>query len=92
MDQLSPLHGKTHTLILALAESKVFFRHRLTSIAVNIRTKIFIATLVPAFKIEPAEGIDLDFYHLGGNTVKPKVRHQEGKGVQLPLKISILRP
>jgi hypothetical protein len=52
--------------------------------------QILIATLVPIFKFEPADGVEFDFYHLGGNTVKPKIRGREDEGVQLPLKVSII--
>jgi hypothetical protein len=56
----------------------------------EIHIQILIATLLSAFTFELAEGVDLDFYHLGGNTVKPKARHHENEGVQLPLKVSSL--
>jgi hypothetical protein len=51
------------------------------------RVQILIAALVSAFIFEPADGVELDFYHLGGNTVRPKVRGREHEGVRLPLKI-----
>lgn len=48
--------------------------------------KIVISVLLRSFSFAPAPGLeDIDFYHLGGNTVKPKVRGKEKEGVQLPL-------
>ncbi|TFY80391.1 hypothetical protein EWM64_g3618 [Hericium alpestre] len=46
--------------------------------------KIVAATLIPKFVLA-TEGSKIDFYHLGGNTVKPKVRGREAEGIQLPL-------
>jgi hypothetical protein len=40
--------------------------------------------------LEPADGTLVNFYHLGGNTIKPKVHGREDQGVQLPLKVSVL--
>jgi hypothetical protein len=53
-------------------------------------SKILTATVVRAYKFELAEGVEHDFYHLGGNTVKPKVRGRESEGVQLLLKVTHL--
>lgn len=48
--------------------------------------QIVISVLLRSFSFAPAPGLeDIDFYHLGGNTVKPKVRGKEKEGVQLPL-------
>ncbi|GJJ08426.1 hypothetical protein Clacol_002642 [Clathrus columnatus] len=35
-------------------------------------------------------GYQFDFYHLGGNTIKPKIRGRESEGVQLLLKVAPL--
>ncbi|KAH8110285.1 cytochrome P450 [Phellopilus nigrolimitatus] len=51
--------------------------------------KIVISVLIRHFIFED-EGRTLDFYHLGGNTVKPKIRGSEEEGVQLPLRVSIV--
>lgn len=71
---------------LALAEVKVcqdLFR----SVVKLIETsQIMIATLSRNFVFEKVDAID--FYHIGGNTVKPTVRGKEAEGVQLPLRIS----
>ena len=77
----------------ALAELKVrpFLRPSYTK---NSHTPVFalqivISTLLRRFRFEPAKGQEsIDFYHLGGNTVKPKVRGKEGDGVKLPLRVS----
>ncbi|KAH8822864.1 cytochrome P450 [Flagelloscypha sp. PMI_526] len=50
--------------------------------------KIVIATIVRAFYFAEVEDVVLDFYHLGGNTIKPNVRGRESEGVQLPLKLT----
>ncbi|KAI0310795.1 cytochrome P450 [Amylostereum chailletii] len=48
--------------------------------------KIVASVLVRRFSFHPAEDqFHVDFYHLGGNTVKPKVRGREQEGVRLPL-------
>ena len=45
-----------------------------------------MSVLIRHFSFHPAAGFEqIDFYHLGGNTVKPKVRGKEKEGVQLPL-------
>ncbi|KAI0088306.1 cytochrome P450 [Irpex rosettiformis] len=50
--------------------------------------KIVVSTLVRNFYIYPSEDEpDIDFYHLGSNAVKPKVRGKEKEGVKLPLRI-----
>ncbi|KZV72230.1 cytochrome P450 [Peniophora sp. CONT] len=50
--------------------------------------KIVASTLLRSFSFHPSETEpDIDFYHLGGNTVKPKIRGSEGEGVQLPLRV-----
>ncbi|VDC04240.1 unnamed protein product [Peniophora sp. CBMAI 1063] len=50
--------------------------------------KIVSSTLIRNFSFLPSEAeFDIDFYHLGGNTVKPKVRGKESEGVRLPLLI-----
>ncbi|KAA1477772.1 cytochrome P450 [Dentipellis sp. KUC8613] len=52
--------------------------------------KVVASTLIPRFELKP-DGSEIDFYHLGGNTVKPKVRGREAEGVQLPLLVKRLR-
>ncbi|KAI0345465.1 cytochrome P450 [Trametopsis cervina] len=47
--------------------------------------KIVASVLIRHFSFHPAD--EIDFYHLGGNTVKPKVRGREEEGVKLPLTI-----
>ncbi|KAI0319617.1 cytochrome P450 [Amylostereum chailletii] len=50
--------------------------------------KIVTSVLVRHFSFHLAEGQqDVDFYHLGGNTVKPKVRGKERQGVMLPIRV-----
>ncbi|KAI0029798.1 cytochrome P450 [Vararia minispora EC-137] len=50
--------------------------------------KIVAAILVRTFSFHPSDDhFDIDFYHLRGNTVKPKVRGHENEGVQMPLRI-----
>ncbi|TFK53023.1 cytochrome P450 [Heliocybe sulcata] len=51
--------------------------------------KMVVAAVVRRFSVEDA-GVALDFYHLGGNTVKPKIRGREEEGVQLPLRVRSL--
>ena len=51
--------------------------------------KIVVTTVINHFSFEDA-GIPLDFYHLGGNTVKPLIRGREAEGVQLPVKVRAL--
>ncbi|EIN08588.1 cytochrome P450 [Punctularia strigosozonata HHB-11173 SS5] len=48
--------------------------------------QIVVSVMLLRFRFEDA-GMPLDFYHLGGNTVKPKIRGRESEGVQLPLKV-----
>ncbi|KZT28248.1 cytochrome P450 [Neolentinus lepideus HHB14362 ss-1] len=48
--------------------------------------QMVVATVIRRFSLEDT-GTTLDFYHLGGNTVKPKIQGQEGEGVQLPLRV-----
>ncbi|KAI0337143.1 cytochrome P450 [Trametopsis cervina] len=50
--------------------------------------KIVLSTLVRHFSFEPENSTTLDFYHLGGNTVKPKIRGREHEGVQMPLRVT----
>ena len=51
-----------------------------------------VATLVRAFVFEPAgDGVQLEFYHMGGNTVKSVVRGRKDEGVQMPLRVSMVR-
>lgn len=48
--------------------------------------KILVSNLLRRFEFSPPkDAIPVDFYHLGGNTVKPKLRGRESEGVQLPL-------
>ncbi|KAI0083055.1 cytochrome P450 [Irpex rosettiformis] len=50
--------------------------------------KIVATVLIRRFQFSLYEDeSDIDFYHLGGNTVKPKVRGKESEGVRLPLRI-----
>ena len=54
--------------------------------------QIVIVTLVRAFVFEPAgDGIQLEFYHMGGNTVKSVVCGRKDEGVQMPLRVSLVR-
>jgi hypothetical protein len=48
---------------------------------------VLISTFVSAFELAPASGVQLDFYHLAGNTIKPKIRGRESEGVKLPIQI-----
>ncbi|KAJ3846583.1 cytochrome P450 [Lentinula lateritia] len=48
--------------------------------------KIVVSIMVRKFNFE-LDGSEIDFYHLGGNTIKPMVRGRETEGVQLPLKV-----
>ncbi|KAH9910535.1 cytochrome P450 [Fomitopsis serialis] len=48
--------------------------------------KILIATLVRYFHFEHA-GVDYDFYRVGSNTVKPKIRGKDGLSPSLELRI-----
>jgi hypothetical protein len=52
-----------------------------------IYLQILISTLLCAFEFAPADAVEIDFYHLAGNTIKSKVRGREHEGVQLPLRI-----
>ncbi|KAK0438306.1 cytochrome P450 [Desarmillaria tabescens] len=51
--------------------------------------KIVVSTIVRNFSFAEAEGVILDFYHVGGNTIKQMIRGQEREGAQLPLKVTI---
>jgi NADPH-dependent 7-cyano-7-deazaguanine reductase QueF len=51
--------------------------------------KIVVTTIISHFSLEDT-GIPLDFYHLGGNTVKPLIRGREAEGVQLPIGVRAL--
>ncbi|EIN09200.1 cytochrome P450 [Punctularia strigosozonata HHB-11173 SS5] len=48
--------------------------------------KIIVSVVTVRFRFEES-GAQFDFYHLGGNTVKPTVRGSEAEGVQLPLRV-----
>jgi len=48
--------------------------------------KVVVSVLVTSFSFEDG-GLPLDFYHLGGNTIKPLIRGREKEGVHLPLKV-----
>ncbi|KDR69692.1 hypothetical protein GALMADRAFT_255863 [Galerina marginata CBS 339.88] len=51
--------------------------------------KIVVSTIISQFSLENSGAI-LDFYHLGGNTVKPVIRGREAEGVQLPVQVRTL--
>ncbi|KAF8970724.1 cytochrome P450 [Flammula alnicola] len=51
--------------------------------------KIVISVLISHFQLED-EGLLLDFYHLGGNTIKPLIRGREAEGVKLPVRVGPL--
>lgn len=51
--------------------------------------KIVVASLISSFEFEDT-GNQLDFYRLGGNTVKPMIRGREKEGVQMPLRVKLL--
>ncbi|PBK62201.1 cytochrome P450 [Armillaria solidipes] len=55
-----------------------------------VEFKTVVSTIVRNFTFAEAEGIVLDFYHIGGNTIKPMVRGREKEGAQLPLKVGIV--
>ncbi|KAK0185513.1 cytochrome P450 [Armillaria mellea] len=55
-----------------------------------VEFKTVVSTIVRNFTFAEAEGIALDFYHVGGNTIKPMVRGREKEGAQLPLKVGIV--
>jgi len=48
--------------------------------------KIIVSVIVRHFAFEETDAV-LDFYHLGGNTVKPVIRGREKEGAQLPLRV-----
>lgn len=48
-----------------------------------------VASLISRFEFADA-GNQLDFYHLGGNTVKPMIRGREKEGVQMPVRVKPL--
>lgn len=72
---------------LALAEFKVSGVYQGLHCTSNLRTDLdrgldsHSQLLLPPAPDQP----DIDFYHLGSNTVKPKVRGKESEGVKLPL-------
>ncbi|TFY80393.1 hypothetical protein EWM64_g3616 [Hericium alpestre] len=50
-------------------------------------SQIVMSTLLRSFAFEPLEDVVLDFYHMGVDTVKSKVRGRESEGMQLPLRV-----
>ncbi|KAE9405485.1 cytochrome P450 [Gymnopus androsaceus JB14] len=52
--------------------------------------KVVISGIIRRFRLHKEEGLEFDFYHMGGNTIKPMVRGQQDKGPQMPLKVNIL--
>ncbi|KAL0577419.1 hypothetical protein V5O48_004585, partial [Marasmius crinis-equi] len=52
--------------------------------------KIVVSHLVRNLAFELDESVELDFYHVGGNTIKPMVRGREGEGAQMPLIVSLV--
>ncbi|KAE9405489.1 hypothetical protein BT96DRAFT_988281 [Gymnopus androsaceus JB14] len=52
--------------------------------------KVVISGIIRRFRLHKEEGVEFDFYHMGGNTIKPMVRGQQDKGSQMPLKVQIL--
>ncbi|KAG7442327.1 cytochrome P450 [Guyanagaster necrorhizus] len=55
-----------------------------------VEFKTVVSTIVRNFTFAEVEGLDLDFYHVGGNTIKPMVRGREQDGAQLPLRVSVV--
>ena len=65
---------------------------RMLTVIPPASVQIVIATLVRAFVFEPAgDGVELEFYHMGGNTVKSVVRGRKDEGVQMPLHVMPVR-
>ncbi|KAK7034769.1 hypothetical protein VNI00_012176 [Paramarasmius palmivorus] len=52
--------------------------------------KAALASLVRVFAFEEVPGVKFDFYHVGGNTVKPMIHGRENEGTQMPLKVTQL--
>ncbi|ESK84164.1 cytochrome p450 [Moniliophthora roreri MCA 2997] len=51
--------------------------------------KAALISLVRVFRFEEVPGVEFDFYHVGGNTVKPMVRGREKEGTQMLLRVCL---
>lgn len=74
------------SLLEALAEFKVYTFYIYGACKLIPVHQIIVTTMLRHFVFEDA-GVVFDWYHLGGNTVKPKIRGREAAGVQLPLRV-----
>jgi len=55
----------------------------------SISLQIVVSVLICHFNFEDT-GCVVDFYRLGGATIKPIIRGREAEGVQMPLKVTPL--